>query len=131
MTPEKPQFVERAKEFWGPDLPDWVLVLAQEAEKPGSSLSKVSRLIGVSASQASQIIKNSYPGNLGRAEEGVRAKFMNGTVECPVAGELPEARCFEFRKRANGDFSATSSLAARMRLACRSCSYNQKGLEDA
>lgn len=118
MSVESPQFTSKAREAWGEDLPDWVLVLAENAE--ASSLNKVAKHVGVSASQLSQIITGKYAGRYDVARDAIRYHYMREVVACPMLGELASNVCTDWQAKAR-DFQPTSSHRVKMARACRGC----------
>lgn len=48
--------IETAKQHWGENMPDWIEVLASEADK--SSQNKIAQKIGKSSAAISQVLKN-------------------------------------------------------------------------
>lgn len=94
-TRKEPVAVRNAHEAWGRDLPDWVDVLAQECDRPGSSMAAVGKAVGYSAGVLSSIFRNKYPGDMARVERSVRGAFMGDTVQCPVLGSIPVNECLQ------------------------------------
>ena len=85
--------IETAKQHWGENMPDWIEVLASEADK--SSQNKIAQKIGKSSAAISQVLKNIYPGTIENVEAAVRANLMNGSHECPVFGTLTKSDFLE------------------------------------
>lgn len=113
--------IETARQCWGDNLPDWIEVLAHEADK--SSQNKIAQKIGKSSAAVSQILKNIYPGTINNIEVAVRANLMDGSHDCPVFGTILIRECLENQSR---PFS-NSGNPTRIRLfkACRKCSFNE------
>lgn len=107
--------VGRAREAWGDQFPDWVEALAEEVAK--TTLSLVGSRIGYAASTVSQVLSNSYRGDVGRIEEVVRGALLGTTVECPVLGSIGRDRCLQEQAE---PFRATSAMRAQLYHACRS-----------
>ena len=114
MTPRS-TFEEKSLAAWGPERPDWVLELAQVADLEG--LKGAERRVGRASSTLSQVLSNSYAGDVGKIEERVRGALMALTVECPVLGEIGRDRCLDEQSK---DFVATSAMRAQLYRACRS-----------
>lgn len=115
-------FVEKAEAAWRP-APDWVKRLAREADDTGQPAT--AKRIDYSVSTVSQIISNSYRGDLPRVEEMVRGALMSATVECPVLGEIGRNRCL---REQDEPFRATSAYRAQLYHACRSgCPHSKHG----
>lgn len=84
---------------------------------------EVGRRIGRSASAVNQVLHHKYNGNPARILELVAAEFGSETVQCPVMGEIPLARCTEER---NKPFKATNPQRRRLFQACRTCPNNRR-----
>ncbi len=119
--------VARAKAAWDP-APEWVIVLAEACCL--TSQSKVGSRIKYSPATVSQILSNTYRGDIRRVEEMVRGALMSETVECPQLGEMSRARCLDWQKK---PFAPSSSHRVAMYRACRNnCPHSRiKGGDDA
>ncbi len=104
---------EKAAAAWRP-LPEWVRHLAAEADAGGQKAAGVK--IGYGSSTVSQIISNSYPGNLARVEAAVRAALMRGAVDCPVLREIPADECVRHQ---SAPFMVGSPVRVQLYRACR------------
>jgi len=114
-TSNKTAFVANAISSWGEgDIPEWVVVLAQEAER--SSATAIAQRIGYSVAVVSAVIRANYAGDLSKVEAKVRGAFMGETVDCPVVGEIARDRCLDEQAR---PFSASSSMRTALYRACR------------
>lgn len=98
---------------WG-DAPDWVVVLAEACML--SSQSAVAKQLDYSAATVSQVLSNSYRGDLSRVREMVRGALMAETIVCPILGEIARNVCLEWQAK---PAVVTSSLRAQMYRACR------------
>lgn len=116
----------RARAAWG-EPPAWVLVLAEACT--ATSQSTVARQIGYSPATVSQVLSNSYRGDLARVAGVVRGALMAETLECPVLGEIGRDRCLDEQKQ---PFRATSALRAQLWHTCKICPHarGHKGQED-
>lgn len=114
--------IETAKQNWGENLPDWIEVLANEADK--SSQNKIAQKIGKSSAAISQILKNAYPGTIENIEAAVRANLMNGSHDCPVFGTILIRECTNNQRRQFP--SSGNPVTIRIFKACRNCQYNKK-----
>jgi len=110
-----PACVDVASRCWGGSPPDWVLALAQVCDRSSQHL--VAKEIGCSAGVVSGILRNSYPGDVGRVEIAIRGALMAHTVGCPVLDEIPAHECLEHQRR---PFAATNPQRVRLYKACRS-----------
>ena len=115
---------EKAQECWGETLPDWVEVLAQEAD--ATSQNKVAKRIGRTGGLVSQVISNKYGAGLERVEEIVRGVLMAGTVDCPGEGEpITTDICQSWRKKARRH-AGNNPQRVMMFHACRRCPVFQR-----
>ena len=106
--------IDKAQAAWGDAIPDWVVVLAEACDRENQSA--VARKTGYSASAISQVLSNSYLGDIGRVEQAVRGAVMSESVECPVMGNLPRNSCISWQRK---PFAATNAHRVRMFQACR------------
>ncbi|CCO22205.1 hypothetical protein [Maridesulfovibrio hydrothermalis] len=111
--------IDTAKLSWG-NPPDWILALGQTCDELKSQHQTAKR-IGYSATAVNQLLKNKYPGNLGKVEDKVRAALMTDKVECPVLGEINSTQCLDTQVR---PFSAASSQRVQLWKACQTCKRN-------
>lgn len=110
--------VARAEAAWGTDMPDWVRVLAEAADR--TSQAKASAAIGYSAATVSYVLKATYAGDLAKVEQAVRASLMEADVVCPELGTLRLADCLDWQGKA-GKYEATSSRRLLLYRACNGC----------
>ncbi|MEQ8747324.1 transcriptional regulator [Pyruvatibacter sp.] len=89
--------IERARVAWGAGMPEWVRVLAEQAD--ATSQNRVAQALGFSAGIVSQVLSNKYPGRLDRIEQSVSGLYLGATVECPVLGEIRRDHCAREQKR--------------------------------
>ena len=113
-------YVAKVRITWTPEPPPWVVVLAGEATRHGAAA--VAKKLGYSGSVVSQVLSNTYKGDLARFEAVVRGAYMGATVICPILREIGTDRCRDQQKR---PFSSSSPMAARLFEACRSCSNRE------
>lgn len=110
----KTDFAAKARASWGERVPDWVVVLAEQASAT-SGIAAAAK-IGYSPAVVTHVIANSYSGDITRVAEKVRGALMGATVGCPVLGEIGRDRCLDEQKK---PFSGTSSVRSRLFRACR------------
>ncbi|MCF8483329.1 MAG: hypothetical protein K9H25_23135 [Rhodospirillum sp.] len=105
------------------DKPDWVTALAEACD--ASSQRKVAKVLEISAGAVNALVNGTYKAkDWSDMEDRVRAKLMNGTVQCPGQGqEIPMTVCGEWRAKAQV-VAATSGERVRMRQACLACGKN-------
>ena len=106
--------LHQAREAWGEPLPDWIEVLAGEAERTTGAAA--ARRIGTSGGLVSQVLRGKYPGDLAAVEARVRGALMGQVVECPVLGEIGRDRCLREQGMPR---IATSAVRSRLWHACR------------
>lgn len=120
--------VVRASDAWGTP-PDWVLILAEACNMENQT--SVGRRLSYAGSTISQVLSNTYLGDMERFEQVVRGVLMAETVICPRLGEMSRNVCQTWQRR---PFSTASSNAVAMYQACRSgCPHSrlQGGSDDA
>ena len=105
--------IETAKQHWGENMPDWIEVLALEADK--SSQNKIAQKIGKSSAAISQVLKNIYPGTIENVEAAVRANLMNGILI---------RECLENQSRPFCGSGNPNKI--RLFKACRNCKFNKR-----
>lgn len=110
------QAIATASTAWGPDMPDWLLVLATACDR--ASQSKVAKQLGYSGSVVSAVLNRKYNGDYLSVEKSIRGALMAETLGCPVLGDISTKLCLEHQKRARS-FQPTSSLRVRLYKACR------------
>lgn len=123
--------VSKVHSSWGDNAPEWVITLAERCNI--SSQSAVAAELAYSAALVSQILSNSYRGDVSRVEQMVRGRYMAATVVCPIAGEIGRDVCLGWQKK---PFATTSSHRVSMYRACRAgCAHssikNQGEVNDA
>ncbi|MBS4773403.1 MAG: hypothetical protein KHX55_03905 [Proteobacteria bacterium] len=114
--------IETAKQYWGESLPDWIEVLANEADK--TSQNKIAYKIGKSSAAISQILKKSYPGTIANLEAAVRANLMNGSHDCPFYGTILIRECLDVQSRPFSNSGNPTKI--RLFKACRNCIHHKK-----
>lgn len=114
--------VANARAAWGPDLPDWVLRLAEECE--ATSQNKVAQRLNRSAALVSGVLRRTYAGDMQAVEEVVRGVYFRATVLCPAQGTISTAVCRDWMRQS---YSNGNSEQVRMYKACRACPRSQKG----
>lgn len=106
--------LEKVTASWGANAPEWIITLAKQCNKASQSL--VARELTYSAAVISQILSNTYRGDVSRVEDMVRGRYMAATVDCPALGEIGRNTCLDWQKKS---YAATSSLRVQMYRACR------------
>jgi hypothetical protein len=115
--------VERARAAWGPDIPGWVLSLAQECA--ASSQNKAAIKMGWSGAAISQVLKRQYTGDLGAVEDSFQGAFQGAVVDCPAQGAMPTHECRSWRERSRQP-SSHNPQRVKMFRACSRCARNQR-----
>lgn len=121
QQPAPAAWVQKARTAWGDDMPDWVLVFADQCDHDGVS-STASR-IGYSPSVGSQVLSKTYRGRLDKIEAAVRGAFMGATVQCPVLGELAHDKCLYHQGR---KFAPTNPTRVALSRTCPTCPHFKK-----
>lgn len=112
----KTDFLANAREAFGDALPDWVEVLANEANR--TSATAAAKRIGYSPSVVSGICRGKYEkGDWEKVEAKVRGVFMGALIECPVLGEIGRDQCVDEQKKKH---IGTSALRTALYHKCRS-----------
>jgi hypothetical protein len=119
--------VEIATEAWGAAMPDWVLALAKACAR--TSQTRVAKALDRSGGTISQVLHNKYAADTAHIEERVRGVLMQGRVDCPALGELPQHACQDHRARARTYVMGDPTRQA-MRRACHKCPRYQKDPAD-
>lgn len=95
-APEKISALARARAAWGETLPDWIEVLAREADR--TSQNAAAARIRYSAATVSHVLKAAYKGDITAVEQAVRGVLMAATVNCPVVGDLATDLCLRHQR---------------------------------
>ncbi|PZP11119.1 MAG: transcriptional regulator, partial [Sphingomonas hengshuiensis] len=103
-----PDFLAKVHSAWTAP-PDWIVALAEACQR--GSQAAVARRFGVSGSQISHVLANTYPSPTDRLEQLVRGAYLGAVVNCPVLGEIERDRCLEEQAK---PFAATSSTRAQL-----------------
>ncbi|WP_299378615.1 hypothetical protein [uncultured Kiloniella sp.] len=119
--------IDKALAAWGADIPDWVTELAKASDS--SSMSAVSRQLGLSTTVISQGVNNKYgldgKGNINTLKEAVETHLMSAEILCPAfQGSLLRTVCEEWQASAK---NAVGSNPARHMMAqqCRKCPHSK------
>lgn len=114
---------DKIAECWGEAAPDWVELLAQQAD--ATSRSAVAKAIGYSAAVVSTVLGNRYGGDMGRVETAVRGAYQNRMVDCPVLGEISAAICGVEQRR---PLNTASPQRVQLYRTCRAgCPHSNLG----
>lgn len=119
--------IETAREGWGACLPDWIEALVAACDE--SSQNKVAARLGLSGPTVSQVIRNTYAGDVPRIEARVRDVFLADTVNCPALGVIGSEGCLKWRDRSI-QLSSAAPLIVRMFNACKRCPRNQEAISN-
>ena len=84
----------------------------------------VARALGYSASAVCQVLSGTYGGSLDNLLLRVAEVYGDGTVHCPVMGEVPLSRCAEERRK---PFCASNPQRVRLWRACQGCTAYKGG----
>ena len=114
MSAPKTDFVGNAREAWGGDPPDWIVVLAAECARADAT--SVARRLGYTVAVVSAVVRNKYPGAMAKVEGRIRGAYMGALVDCPVLGEIERDRCLDEQRLKH---FGTSAMRTRIYRACR------------
>ena len=114
-------FLDNAIAAWGALPPDWIMALAEEANR--TSGTDVAQRIGYSAAVVTSVLNNNYRGAMKTVEARVRGALLAEEVECPVIGAIRRDRCMDEQKK---DHIGSSAQRTRLYHACRSgCAHSR------
>ena len=119
--------LSRARTAWGERLPDWVEVLAQQADRTSQGVA--GKAMGYSGSVVNAVLGGTYKGSLEAIEKAVRGRFMAQVVDCPILGEIASHICLDHQRKAV-NFSMGSSVRVRLARHCKGpCPHSRIGKE--
>jgi hypothetical protein len=99
-------------------LPKDVKAALAEAWKRLGSQTKVGAELKVSGSVVSQLLRDSYLGDVEMIADRIRGLYMAETVRCPVMGDIGRNNCLDYQKR---PLAFTNSNRVRLHNACKTC----------
>ncbi|MBW4056962.1 MAG: helix-turn-helix transcriptional regulator [Proteobacteria bacterium] len=99
--------------------PDAMKLLIDKSAELGQA--EVARRLGLSGAAISQILSGKYNAAPDAILSRVIEVFGGLSVECPVLGQIPMARCAEKRKL---PFAATNPQRVALFRACQKCPQN-------
>jgi hypothetical protein len=105
-------------------LPADVKAALAAAVKRLVTQTKVAAELGVSSPVVSQLLKDSYLGDVATLASRIRGKYMAETVQCPVMGTLGRNHCLDYQAR---PLAFTNPQRAALHQACKTC-LNRKEL---
>ncbi len=115
-------YVDRARERWSSNIPDWVVVLAGAADAyaaQNKGMAALAGFLGCNPSVLNAVIGKTYRGRYDHVEQLVRGKLMSQSVQCDALGmELQRDVCANNQKRKP---SCASPMMAKFPAACRTC----------
>lgn len=100
---------------------DTRLDLLRDAIAEHGSQAKVAKLLGYSSATVSQVLADSYGGQLDGFLTRVEETFGRSEIACPVLGTILLPECVEERRK---PFTTANPHRVRMYHACRSCANN-------
>jgi hypothetical protein len=101
--------------------PDAITLLRQKCDE--TSQADVARALGYNASTINMVLKGTYPGSTDNVLQRVIEVYGGISVNCPILGDIPLARCAEERKK---PFAATSQQRIELYRACKTCERSKK-----
>lgn len=78
----------------------------------------VARRIGYSVSAVNQAMHGKYAGSMDNLLKRVAEIYGNGTVRCPIMGEISLQQCAGERRK---EFAATNPQRVKLHIACKQC----------
>lgn len=99
-------------------LPPEVKAALSAAVTRLGSQTKVAADLGVSGPVVSQLLKDSYAGDVPTLAVRIRGKYMAETVQCPVMGTLGRNHCLDYQAR---PLAFTNPQRAALFKACKTC----------
>jgi hypothetical protein len=124
---KKPDFAANARCAWGDAAPDWIVALAEEANRTNAA--SAARRIGYSPGVITGVLGAKYPGDMGKVEAAVRGALMGSVVNCPIVGEMRTDACLQEQKKTH---IGTSETRAALYRACRGgCAFSRLKLVEA
>jgi hypothetical protein len=101
--------------------PDAITLLRQKCDE--TSQADVARALGYNASTINMVLKGTYPGSTDNVLQRVIEVYGGISVNCPILGDIPLARCAEERKK---PFAATNQQRIELYRACKTCERSKK-----
>jgi hypothetical protein len=105
-------------------MPPFIKALVSACDQ--TSQNQVAKRLGYSGAVVSQVIRNSYPGDMTRVETQVRMILIGNVVDCPALGEIQELDCHNWQEQA-GALTSAVPTKVRMFRACRGCECYKGG----
>ncbi len=99
-------------------LPTDVNAALAAAVKNAGTQVKVAKALKVSGAVVSQLLRDSYMGDVATLADRIRGLYMAETVRCPVMGELGRNHCLDYQKR---PLAFTNPQRAALHQACKTC----------
>lgn len=97
--------------------PDVKAALAAAVKRAGTQ-TKVATELNVSGPVVSQLLKDSYMGDVPTLAARIRGLYMAETVTCPVMGTLGRNHCLDYQAR---PLAFTNPQRAALHQACKTC----------
>lgn len=109
-----------ARAAWGDDVPDWIVILAEECDRAGQGAA--ARRLGISKTTVNEVVRRTYKAATDNVEQKVRGAFMGKSVKCPVLDEITVDLCLENQRR---PFSAANPARVLLHRTCPTCPFNR------
>lgn len=100
--------------------PDAMKLLQQKVSELGGA--EVARRLGISAAAISQLRSGTYQASPDNILRRVVEVFGGLSVDCPVLGQIPLARCADERKK---PFTTANHQAVQLWRSCQGCEQNR------
>lgn len=100
------------------------LQLLRDAVAEHGSQAKVGKVLGYSSATVSQVLSDSYGGQLDQVLTRVEEVFGTAEMECPILGIIAIPICVAERRK---PFTTANPHRVRMYQTCRKCKHNTDG----
>lgn len=97
------------------------MALLRRAVQELGSQAKVGKRLGYSSATVSQVLSNTYGGQLDQFLTRVEETFGTAEMDCPILGRIPLPICVTERRK---PFCTANPHQVRMYQTCRRCSNN-------
>ena len=97
------------------------MAMLRKAVADLGSQAKVGKRLGYSSATVSQVLSNSYGGQLDQFLTRVEEVFGTAEMDCPILGVITLPTCVTERRK---PFTTANPHRVRMYQTCRKCPYN-------
>jgi len=97
------------------------MAMLRKAVQDLGSQAKVGKRLGYSSATVSQVLNNSYGGQLDQFLTRVEEVFGTAEMDCPILGRIPFPDCVTERRK---PFCTANPHQVQIYRTCRKCPYN-------